>query len=173
MASAQKNLSTYDESSLPDAAPLTIGIVVADWNADITHALYRGCYDTLVKHGAREEQIHTVQVPGTFELPAAGRILAGREKLDVVICLGCVIKGETKHDEYINNAVSQGLVNLSIATGKPFIFGVLTPNDHQQALDRAGGKHGNKGVEAAVTAIRMGELYRTSKGGKKSIGFGN
>lgn len=173
MASAQKNLSSYDESNLPDAGPMTFGIVVADWNAEITHALYQGCYDTLIKHGARESQIHTVQVPGTFELPAAGRILAGREKLDVVVCLGCVIKGETKHDEYINNAVSQGLVNLSIATGKPFIFGVLTPNTHQQALDRAGGKHGNKGVEAAVTAIRMAELYRTSKGGKQPIGFGN
>ncbi|WP_116108992.1 6,7-dimethyl-8-ribityllumazine synthase [Lewinella sp. IMCC34191] len=172
MASAHKNLSSYDESSLPDAAPMRFGIVVADWNADITHALYAGCFETLQKHGATEDKIHTVQVPGTFELPAAARMLAGREKLDAVICLGCVIKGETKHDEYINNAVSQGLVNLSIATGQPFIFGVLTPNSQEQALDRAGGKHGNKGVEAAVTAIRMAELYRSSKEGKKSIGFG-
>ncbi|MCP9237747.1 6,7-dimethyl-8-ribityllumazine synthase [Lewinella sp. JB7] len=173
MASARKNLSTYDDSTLPDAGPMTFGVIVADWNEDITHALYEGCYETLVKHGAKETNIHTVQVPGTFELPAAARILAGREKLDAIICLGCVIKGETKHDEYINNAVSQGLVNLSIATGKPCIFGVLTPNTHQQALDRAGGKHGNKGVEAAVTGIRMADLYRNSKVGKKSIGFGN
>ncbi|MGB3800573.1 MAG: 6,7-dimethyl-8-ribityllumazine synthase [Lewinella sp.] len=172
MASAHKNLSTYDETKLPDATPMRFGIVVADWNADITHALYAGCFETLQKHGATEDKIHTVQVPGTFELPAAARMLAGREKLDAVICLGCVIKGETKHDEYINNAVSQGLVNLSIATGQPFIFGVLTPNSHEQALDRAGGQHGNKGVEAAVTAIRMAELYRNSKQGKKSIGFG-
>ncbi len=172
MASAHKNLSTYDVSDLPDAAPMRFGVVVADWNADITHSLYAGCHETLLKHGASEDNIHTVQVPGTFELPAAARMLAGREKLDAVICLGCVIKGETKHDEYINNAVSQGLVNLSIATGQPFIFGVLTPNSHEQALDRAGGKHGNKGVEAAVTAIRMAELYRNSKQGKKSIGFG-
>ena len=172
MASAHKNLSTYDESQLPDASPMRFGIVVADWNADITHQLYAGCHETLIKHGAVESNIHTVQVPGTFELPAAARMLAGREKLDAVICLGCVIKGETKHDEYINNAVSQGLVNLSISTGQPFIFGVLTPNTYEQAADRAGGKHGNKGVEAAVTAIRMAELYRATKSGKKSIGFG-
>lgn len=173
MASALQNLSTYDESNIPDAGELRFGIVVADWNKDITHALYEACFDTLLKHGAKQDNLHTVQVPGTFELPTAARIVAGREKLDAVICLGCVIKGETKHDEYINNAVSQGLVNLSIATGKPYIFGVLTPNTHEQALDRAGGKHGNKGVEAAVTAIRMGSLYRKSQTGKKSIGFGN
>ena len=172
MASAHKNLSTYDESQLPDASPMRFGIVVADWNADITHQLYAGCHETLIKHGAVESNIHTVQVPGTFELPAAARMLAGREKLDAVICLGCVIKGETKHDEYINNAVSQGLVNLSITTGRPFIYGVLTPNDHQQALDRAGGRHGNKGVEAAVTAIRMAELYSNQAIGRKTIGFG-
>lgn len=172
MASALKNLSTYDESNIPDAADLSFGIVVADWNRDITHALYEGCLETLLKHGAKEENVHVVQVPGTFELPAGGRILAGREKLQAVICIGCVIKGETKHDEYINNAVSQGLVNLSIATGKPFIFGVLTPNTHEQAVDRAGGKYGNKGVEAAVTALRMAALYAEKPEGKKSIGFG-
>lgn len=173
MATSLQHLSTYDESNIPDAAELHFGIVVSDWNKDITHALYEGCRETLIKHGAKEENLHTIQVPGTFELPAAARIIAGREKLDAIICLGCVIKGETKHDEYINNAVSQGLINLSIATGKPYIFGVLTPNTHEQAVDRAGGKHGNKGVEAAVTAIRMGELYRKNKAGKKSIGFGN
>ena len=173
MASALSNLSEYDESNVPDATELRFGIVVADWNKDITHALYGACYEALVKHGAKENNLHTLQVPGTFELPAGARMLAGREKLDAVICLGCVIKGETKHDEYINNAVSQGLVNLSIATGKPYIFGVLTPNTHQQALDRAGGKHGNKGVEAAITAIRMGSIYRQTSTGKKSIGFGN
>lgn len=173
MATSLQQLSTYDETNIPDAAELQFGIVVSDWNKDITHALYAGCRETLLKHGAKEDHLHTVQVPGTFELPAAARIIAGREKLDAVICLGCVIKGETQHDEYINSAVSQGLINLSIATGKPYIFGVLTPNTHEQAVDRAGGKYGNKGVEAAVTAIRMAELYRNSKTGKKSIGFGN
>lgn len=173
MASALKNLSTYDDTNIPDAAELSFGVVVADWNRDITHKLYEGCVETLLKHGAKEENIHVVQVPGTFELPAGARILAGREKLHAVVCLGCVIKGETKHDEYINNAVSQGLVNLSVATGKPFIFGVLTPNTHEQAVDRSGGKYGNKGVEAAVTAIRMGALYVEKPEGKKTIGFGS
>ncbi len=172
MASALKNLSDYDDKNLPDGKKFTFGIVVADWNKDITHALYRGCYDTLVRHGVKEDEIHTIQVPGTFELPAAGRIIASRERCDAIICLGCVIKGETKHDEYINNAVAQGLVNLSIATGKPFIFGVLTPNTHEQAVDRAGGKYGNKGVEAAVTALRMAAIYKDAPDNAIRIGFG-
>lgn len=171
MASALQNLSSYNEDSLPDAASFHFGIVVAEWNAHITHALYEGCYDTLIKHGAAPDRIHTMQVPGTFELPTGARILNGQHKLDAVICLGCVIKGETSHNEYINHAVANGLVNLSIATGKPFVFGVLTPNDEQQAIDRAGGVHGNKGVEAAVTAIRMAALRNQKPEGKKSIGF--
>lgn len=150
---------------------MSFGIVVAEWNAHITHALYEGCFDTLLKHGAKADNIHTVQVPGSFELPAGARILNGQKNVDAVICLGCVIRGETNHNEYINSAVAQGLVNLSIATGKPFIFGVLTPNDEQQALERAGGKHGNKGVEAAVTAIRMAALRKEFSEGKKKIGF--
>jgi len=171
MASALKNLSHYDSDNIPDASAMSFGIVVAEWNAHITHALYEGCFDTLLLHGAKADHIHTVQVPGSFELPVGARILNGQKNLDAVICLGCVIKGETSHNEYINSAVAQGLVNLSIATGKPFIFGVLTPNDEQQALDRAGGKHGNKGVEAAVTAIRMAALKREFSEGKKKIGF--
>ncbi len=172
MASALKNLSAYDEGTIPDGGGLNIGIVVAEWNAHITHALYEGCYDTLVKHGVREEDIQTMQVPGSFELPAGARMLIGKHMLDAVICLGCVIRGETNHNEYINQAVANGLVNLGIAMGKPFIFGLLTTNDEQQALDRAGGKHGNKGVEAAVTAIRMAALKKDGKEGKRRIGFG-
>jgi 6,7-dimethyl-8-ribityllumazine synthase len=171
MASALKNLSDYDEQNVPAADEMSFGIVVAEWNAAITHALYEGCYDTLLKHGAKAENIHTMQVPGSFELPAGARILTGKYNTDAVICLGCVIRGETAHNEYINHAVANGLVNLSIATGRPYIFGVLTPNDEQQALDRAGGKHGNKGVEAAVTAIRMAALKRGDKEGKRKIGF--
>ena len=171
MASALKNLSEYDDSTMPAADAMAFGIIVAEWNAHITHALYEGCYDTLVKHGAKPENIHTLQVPGSFELPAGARILNGRVNADAIICLGCVIKGETNHNEYINQAVAHGLVNLSLATGKPFVFGVLTPNDEQQALDRAGGKHGNKGVEAASTAIRMAALKKGSSEGKKKIGF--
>jgi 6,7-dimethyl-8-ribityllumazine synthase len=155
MASALKNLSNFDESTMPKAHAMRFGIVVADWNAHITHALYQGCYDTLLAQGADPANVHTIQVPGSFELPAGAKILFERQRPDAVICLGCVIKGETSHNEYINHAVAQGLVQLSLQTGRPFIFGVLTPNDEAQALDRAGGKYGNKGVEAAVTAIRM------------------
>lgn len=171
MSSKSKNLSTYDESSIPNSAKLRVGIVVADWNADITHALYDGCLDTLIKHGVSKDNIHTAQVPGAFELPSGAKILAGSTILDAVICLGCVIKGETDHDKYINSAVANGLMTMSIASGKPVIFGLLTPNDKQQAQDRAGGKYGNKGVEAAVTALRMCHLKEDLKGEKKSIGF--
>ncbi len=171
MASALKNLSDYNAETMPSAEGMRFGIVVSEWNTEITHALYEGCYDALRQHGAKEENIHTAQVPGSFELPAGAKILAGSEKLDAVICIGCVIKGETSHNEYINHAVATGLTQLSLVSGIPFIFGVLTPNDMQQALDRAGGKHGNKGVEAAVTAIRMAALKDDLKQQKKEIGF--
>ncbi len=170
MASGLKNLSTYDDSSLPSAEDMHFGIVVADWNAEITHSLYNACYETLVKQGAQETNIHTLQVPGTFELPVAARILNGQKKVDALICIGCVIKGETKHDEYISHAVATGLVQLGLALSKPVIFGVLTPNNYEQALDRAGGKHGNKGVEAAITAIRMIGLQKGTSA-KRKIGF--
>lgn len=171
MASALKNLSTYDEDQLPSAEGFAFGIVVADWNPKITHALYEGCYDTLIKHGAKAENIYTAQVPGSFELPAGAKMMIDKHKLDAVICLGCVIKGETSHNEYINQAVASGLTNLGMVYGKPFIFGVLTPNTEEQAIDRAGGKHGNKGVEAAVTAIRMSALKEALEAAKSSIGF--
>ncbi len=171
MSSAQNNLSTYDESSIPSAQEMSFGIVVSQWNTKITHALYEACYDTLVQHGANPENIFTEQVPGTFELPAGAKILASSEKMDAVICLGCVIKGETSHNEYINHAVATALANMSIVSGKPFIFGVLTPNNEQQAIDRSGGKYGNKGVEAAVTAIRMASLKKKHGVGKQKIGF--
>ena len=109
---------------------------------------------------------------GAFELPAAAKMLLSQKSLDAIICIGCVIKGETKHDEYISHAVANGLINLSLVSSKPIIFGVLTPNDMQQALDRSGGKHGNKGIEAAHTAIKMIHLANQIKNGdKKKIGF--
>lgn len=173
MASALKNLSDYNEASIPDGKEFKIGIVVAEWNKEITHALYEGCFDTLIKHGVQEENIHTAQVPGTFELTVGGKIIATQYPLDAVVCIGCVIKGETAHNEYINNAVATGLTNMGMASGIPFIFGVLTPNDEQQAKDRAGGKYGNKGVEAGVTALRMAGLKKGLKNRKTTIGFGN
>ena len=171
MSSARHNLSLYDEANMPSAEGLHFGIVVAEWNADITHALYEGCYDTLLRHGARPEHIHTAQVPGSFELTVGARLLLAQRPLDAVICLGCVIQGETKHNEYINHAVATGLTHLGLTSGKPCIFGVLTPNDEQQARDRAGGIHGNKGVEAAATAIRMAALAKSLFREKSAIGF--
>lgn len=162
MASALKNLSEYDEQNIPDASGMSFGIVVAEWNRHITHTLYTGCLETLLKHGVLEENIHVAQVPGSFELTVGAKMLEQRyPHSDGVICLGCVIKGETQHDEYINQAVAHGLTNLSITSGKPFVFGLLTVLNEAQALDRAGGKHGNKGIEAAVTAIRMAALKKS------------
>ena len=169
MASSLKNLSQYDETTIPSAQDMRFGIVVAEWHTDITHPLYEGCVETLEKHGA--DTIHTTQVPGTFELTAAAALLISNKKIDAVICIGCVIKGETTHNEYINHAVANGISMLTIQTGVPVIFGVLTPNNQQQALDRAGGKYGNKGVEAAVTAIRMVDLKNTLSQKDRKIGY--
>ena len=171
MASSLKNLSEYNEDNIPSAEGMQVGIVVSEWNRDITHALYQGAIDTVLKHGVKEDDIHTLQVPGSFELPLGARMLAKKEKLDGVICLGCVIKGETTHNEYINQSVASALQSMSVTAGMPFVFGLLTPNNHQQAVDRAGGQHGNKGVEAAVTAIRMMSLKKETSGTKNKIGF--
>ena len=171
MASALKNLSSYDEQKLPSITDKQFGIVVSDYHSEITYSLYEACYDTLIKHGADPDNIYTAQVPGTFELPAGAKILATSKKVDAVICLGCVIKGETPHNDYINQAVASSLANMSMMSSKPFIFGVLTPNDEQQAKDRAGGKHGNKGIEAAIAAIRMASLKDSLAESKQKIGF--
>ncbi len=171
MATALKNLSSYDDSTLPSAEPFKFGIVLSEWNHSITHALYEGCLETLEQHGALIDNIELIRVPGSFELPAGARLLLARHKLDALICLGCVIQGETRHNEYINQAVASGLTNLSIMSSTPCIFGVLTPDSEEQARDRAGGKHGNKGVEAAITAIRMAALKRELKESEQRIGF--
>lgn len=172
MASSLKNLSTYDESNIPSAEGRSFAIVVSDYHNDITHKLYEGCYETLVKHGADPEKIYTTQVPGTYELPVGARMINNKHQPDAVICLGCVIKGETTHNEYINQSVATALMQLGIMANKAFVFGVLTPNDEQQAKDRSGGQHGNKGVEAAVSAIRMAALKKEMQDSKKKIGFG-
>lgn len=168
MASSIKGLSDYDPKNIPNAEGLRFGICVSSYHDSITFSLRDGCIDTLLKHGAKEEDIIVDYVPGAFELTKGARMLAGQNKLDAVIILGCVIRGETDHDKYINQAVAQGITMLNIASPTHFIFGLLTPNTEEQAKDRSGGKHGNKGVEAAVTAILM-----ASKGKSKpsSIGF--
>ena len=168
MSSKHQNLSNYDPNEIPNAAHLNFGIVVSDWNKEITHTLLKGCLDTLVKHGAEPHNIHVIHVPGSYELPKGADLMANFEfmdenhehirMIDAVIILGCVITGETKHDDYINQAVSNGLMQLNLVYDIPFIFGLLTPRTMEQALDRAGGKHGNKGVEAGVSAIKMADL---------------
>ena len=159
MASSLKNLNEYNSDYLIDISDKKFGIVVAEWNKAITDTLCQGAYETLLKHGAKMENIYRNTVPGSFELSLGAQLLAQDENVDAVICLGVVIKGETKHDDYICHAVAQGITNVSLKYNKPVIFGLVTTNDEQQAWDRAGGKHGNKGVEAAATDIQMLGLY--------------
>jgi 6,7-dimethyl-8-ribityllumazine synthase len=162
MASHLKNLSDFSHTTIPNGSAFKIAIVVAEWNAKITGSLYEGALQTLLKHGVKEENIITAAVPGSFELTVAAEILlAKRPTLDAVICLGCVIQGDTKHFDFICDAVANGITNVGIKHSKPVIFGVLTTNDEQQALDRAGGKHGNKGDEAAITALKMADFSAT------------
>ena len=170
MSTEHQNLSSLP-SNLPSGKGRRFGLVRARWNEEITKALWSGARDLLLAQGVGEEDIVSVEVPGSFELPLAAKLLLGRENLDAVICLGCVIKGETSHNEYINQSVATALQQLSLAKGKPCVFGVLTPNTMEQALDRAGGKHGNKGVEAAATALEMVALAKELSEQKQKIGF--
>ncbi|WP_207428128.1 6,7-dimethyl-8-ribityllumazine synthase [Pedobacter sp. SYSU D00535] len=158
MATHLKNLSDFSHTTIPSAASYRFGIVMAQWNYEVTGALYQGAYDLLLKQGANPDNIISVTVPGSFELTAGADILLSKQNLDAVICLGCVIKGETPHFDYICAAVANGITNVGIKHNKPVVFGVLTTNDLLQAQERAGGKHGNKGEEAAATAILMSEL---------------
>jgi len=154
------NLSDYNPEQVPDASEMRFGIVVSDWNMDVTWALLEGAVNALKKHGAKNKNIVIKHVPGSFELTLGAQFLAEYDDLDAVICLGCVIQGETPHFTYICQGVAQGITQLNMEYNLPFIFGVLTTNNQQQAIDRAGGIHGNKGDEAAVTAIKMAALQR-------------
>ena len=155
MSSVNKNLSEFSIESLPDVSQKRFGIAVAEWNTEVTEALASGAIQTLLQHGVQPQHIVRINVPGSYELSFAAQALAKRADIDAVIAIGCVIQGETKHNDYINHAVAQGLTNISLKYNKPVVFGILTPNTQQQAIDRAGGIHGNKGDEAAITAIKM------------------
>ena len=155
MASTQKNLSDYSQKGVSDISNKKFALVVSEWNTDVTESLYAGAIQTLKENGAHKENLIRVDVPGSFELSLGAQKMAQREEIDAVICIGCVIQGETKHFDFICDAVAHGITNVSLKYDKPVIFGVLTPNTQKQALDRAGGKHGNKGDEAAITAIKM------------------
>lgn len=155
------NLSDYNPAEVPAGNEYAVGVVVAEWNREITDALAQGALDTLREHGVKEENIRLVHVPGSFELTTGADLMLKNDKgLDAVICIGCVIQGETRHFDFICEAVSQGITNVALKHEKPVIFSLLTTNNMQQALDRAGGRHGNKGVEGAVTALKMIKMQK-------------
>lgn len=153
MSSVNKNLSVT--GALPSAASMRIAIVVSSWNAEITESLYKAAYDTLIDAGCYDTDIMRHDVPGSFELPLGAKWALDTLTPDAVICLGCVIKGETPHFDFICQAASMGIMTLNLEYAVPVIFGVLTTLSVEQARERSGGKHGNKGVEAAATAIQM------------------
>lgn len=155
MATSLKNLSQHSDKNISDISKKRFGIVVSEWNEEVTESLYEGALETLLAHGAKKENIYRKNVPGSFELSLGGQWMAEVEEIDAVICLGCVIQGETRHFDFICDAVAHGITQVGLKYNKPVIFGVLTPENQQQALDRAGGKHGNKGDEAAITAVKM------------------
>ena len=163
---ATRNLSEYNFDTVPSASEMKFGIVVSEWNYKITGALAQGAYDTLVKHGAIDENIIVKHVPGSFELTLGGQLLAEHTNVDAIILLGCVIQGETRHFDFICQGITQGATQLNMTYSMPVIFGVLTTDNEQQALDWAGGKLGNKGDEAAFTAIKMIELQRNIEAGE-------
>lgn len=154
MATKNHNLSAYDIATVPDARGMKFGIVVSEWNENVTAALLAGAHDTLLRHGAEETDIRVMTVPGSFEL-IYGASQMVRTGVDAVIAIGCVIRGDTPHFDYICEGTTNGLAQLNATQPVPVIYGLITTNDMQQALDRCGGKHGNKGDECAVTAIKM------------------
>ncbi len=158
MSSSLKNLSDFNHVTIPNGAGMRVGIVTAEWNIEITGALRDGAVKTLLENGVVENDIIVKYVPGSFELTFGAQLLCEDKNIDCVICLGCVIQGETRHFDFICEAVALGVTNVSLKYNKPVIFGLLTTNTLQQAQDRSGGKHGNKGDEAAVTAIKMVQL---------------
>ncbi len=158
MATNLKNLSIYRNNNILPVDDMLIGIVVSEWNTEITEALLNGAVDTLIENGVVKSNIFTKYVPGSFELPLGAQLLIDNTNVDAVICLGCVIQGETRHFEFICQSVAQSISNLNLEYSIPVIFGVLTTDNIEQARDRSGGKHGNKGVEAAITAIKMIQL---------------
>lgn len=162
MATQNKNLSVYDKSKLPDALYYRFGIVVSDWNSNITEELYKGLSETLLDCGVNESNIDRVDVPGSFELIYAAKKMQ-ELNYDAIVVVGCVIQGQTKHFDFVCQGVTQGVKDLNITGNTPVIFCVLTDNNMQQSVDRSGGKLGNKGVEAAITAIKMADLKYSFK----------
>lgn len=168
MFEKKKDLSQFT-SPLPSATEMKFGIVVSEWNEQVTGELLKGAVRTLKSAGCQEHNILIKYVPGTFELPLGAQFFAEYTDVDAVIALGCVVQGETRHFDFICSGATQGIIQLQITWNMPIAFGVLTTNDMQQALDRAGGKHGNKGDEAAATAIRMVKVQNDMEQSSENI----
>lgn len=160
MATVGKNLSHYDKSTMPNAAIMRFGIVVSEWNSEITENLFNGARKTLIDLGVAPENIIRENVPGAFELPFGARCLLESEPVDAVIVIGVVIKGETRHFDFVCSGVTRGVVELNAQYNQPVIFCVLTDDNIQQSRARSGGKLGNKGVESAVAAVKMANLAK-------------
>jgi len=164
MATENNNLSVYDKATIPNAKNFRFGIVVSEWNHEITEGMFQGAFDALKDCGALNDNIVRWNVPGSFELIyGCKRMQKSYDMLDAVIAIGSVVQGETKHFDYVCEGVSQGIKDLNVQSDIPVIFCVLTDNTRQQAIDRSGGKHGNKGTEAAIAAIKMAQLRNDSK----------
>ena len=155
MTEKKKNLSDFTPFEFSSAQNTRIGIVVSEWNDRITDSLLKGAEECLLEHGIVEENILVKHVPGSFELPLGAKWMLERTDVDAVICIGCIIQGETRHFDFIAQAVADGIMKVGLKFSKPVIFSVLTCNTMEQAEDRSGGKHGNKGVEGAVSALKM------------------
>ena len=164
MATKNHNLSSYDKSTIPSAKDFRFGIVVSEWNDSITEGMFQGAFDALKDCGAINDNIVRWNVPGSFELIyGCKRMQQSYDMLDAIIAIGSVIQGETKHFDYVCEAVAQGIKDLNVSGNIPVIFCVLTDDNLQQAIDRSGGKHGNKGTEAGIAAIKMAQLRKESK----------
>lgn len=163
MATAYHNLSSYDPTKVPNGENMRIGILVSEWNENVTYALRDGACETLIKHGVKSEDILIDYVPGSFELIYGAQYFADNHELDAIIVLGCVIQGDTPHFDYVCSGVTQEIARMNVMHSIPFIFGLLTTNTMEQATDRAGGKHGNKGDECAITALKMIDFARRNE----------
>ena len=155
MATINQNLSDYNSETVPNGEAYKIAIVRSEWNDDITSNLANGAEQALLENGVLLENISRIDVPGAFELPLAAQWVAQKKNIDAVVCIGTVIRGETAHFDFVSQGVTQGIKDVSLSTNKPIIFGVLTDDTKQQSIDRSGGIHGNKGIEAGVTALKM------------------
>ncbi|GAL66701.1 6,7-dimethyl-8-ribityllumazine synthase [Jejuia pallidilutea] len=161
MATENKNLSEYDKATIPNASKFRFGIVVSEWNEKITEGLYKGAYNALIENGVAPSNIIRWNVPGSFELVYGCKKMQ-EQMVNAVIAIGSVIQGETKHFDFVCEGVTQGIKDLNVMRETPVVFCVLTDNTMQQAIDRSGGKHGNKGTEAGIAAIKMAELRKNS-----------